>query len=71
MAGNLRSLVGYVVKIMLSWAPIFLLLALYSGFLGFSGSLGATDVIAQIMCIVFVVLFVVSWIGENLRKNPR
>lgn len=47
---------------MLSWAITFILLALTSAFLGFSGLAGAFTVIAKICFFLFIALFVISLI---------
>ena len=45
---------------MLSWAVTFLVIALIAAVLGFGGMAGATAWIAQILCGLFAVLFLVS-----------
>lgn len=47
---------------MLQYALGFLVIALIAGILGFTGIAGASVGIAKILCLVFVVLFVVSLI---------
>ena len=46
--------------VMLFWSFIFLLLALIAGVLGFSSLAGATAVVAQILCGVFMILWLVA-----------
>jgi uncharacterized membrane protein YtjA (UPF0391 family) len=45
---------------MLLWSFIFLILALIGGLLGFSSLAGATAVVAQVLCGVFLILWVFS-----------
>lgn len=45
---------------MLSWASVFLVIALLAAFFGFSGVVGAAAGIAQILFIEFLILFVAS-----------
>ena len=47
---------------MLSWAIVFLVIALIAAFLGFTGVAGTAAGIAQILFVVFLILFVVSLI---------
>jgi uncharacterized membrane protein YtjA (UPF0391 family) len=52
---------------LLSWALIFLVVALIAGALGFGGVAGTSMGIAQVLFFVFVVLFVVSLIAHLVR----
>jgi uncharacterized membrane protein YtjA (UPF0391 family) len=53
--------------VMLSWALIFLVVALVAGVLGFAGIAGAAAGIAKILFLVFLVLFVISLIMHAVR----
>jgi uncharacterized membrane protein YtjA (UPF0391 family) len=55
---------------MLKWALIFLVVALATGMLGFTGIAGAAIGIAKILFYVFVVLFLVSMVMHLLRARP-
>ncbi len=52
---------------MLSWALIFLVIALIAGLLGFAGIAGAAAGIAKILFYIFLVLLVVSLIMHLAR----
>ena len=52
---------------MLSWALIFLVVALIAGLLGFTSIAGAAVGIAKILFFVFLVLFVVSAVMHMVR----
>jgi uncharacterized membrane protein YtjA (UPF0391 family) len=52
---------------MLTWALIFLVVALVAGVLGFTGIAGASIAIAKLLFVVFLVLFVVSLIMHLIR----
>ena len=47
---------------MLSWALIFLIVALIAGALGFTGVAGTAAGIAKILAVIFLVLFLVSFL---------
>ncbi len=47
---------------MISWAITFLIIAIIAGVLGFAGIMTTAVGIAKILCLVFLVLFVVSLI---------
>jgi uncharacterized membrane protein YtjA (UPF0391 family) len=55
------------VATMLSWAFVFLVLAIIAAVFGFSGIAGAAAHIAQILFFVFLILLVVSAIAGALR----
>jgi len=55
---------------MLRWALIFLVVALATGMLGFTGMAGTAIGIAKILFYVFVVLFLVSLVMHLLRGRP-
>ena len=48
---------------MLSWAIIFLVIALIAGVLGFGVVAGTAAWIAKVLFVVFLILFLVSLIG--------
>ena len=47
---------------MLSWAITFLIIAIFAAVLGFGGIAGTATGIAKILFVVFLVMFVVSFI---------
>jgi len=53
---------------MLRWALLFLLVALIAGALGFWGLEGTAMWIAQVLFVVFLVLFLVSLVAG--RRTP-
>ena len=54
---------------MIFWSFIFLFLALIAGVLGFSSLAGATAVVAQVLCVVFLILWMIAaWCGSLRRK---
>ncbi len=55
---------------MLAWALTFLIVALISAALGFTGIAGASAGIAQILFFIFIVLFAVTMIARAVRKTP-
>jgi uncharacterized membrane protein YtjA (UPF0391 family) len=48
--------------LMLSWAIMFLVVALIAGILGFGFIAGTAAVIAKVLFVIFLVLFLVSFI---------
>jgi uncharacterized membrane protein YtjA (UPF0391 family) len=48
---------------MLTWALIFLIIALISGALGFTNVAGVSAQIAKILFIIFIVLFLIALIA--------
>ncbi len=59
------------IKIMLSWAVTFLILAIIAGILGFGGIAGTAAGIAKILFVVFLVLLIVSALARAMRgKTP-
>jgi uncharacterized membrane protein YtjA (UPF0391 family) len=52
---------------MLSWALVFLVIALIAGVLGFTSIAGAAVGIAKILFFVFLVLFLVSAVMHMVR----
>jgi uncharacterized membrane protein YtjA (UPF0391 family) len=59
--------VEQVEDVMLSWALIFLVVALIAGVLGFAGIAGAAAGIAKLLFLVFLVLFVISLVMHGVR----
>jgi uncharacterized membrane protein YtjA (UPF0391 family) len=45
---------------MLYWTPVFLVVAICAGALGFGGIAGTAAGIAKVLCFIFVVMFVVA-----------
>lgn len=54
---------------MLSWAFMFLIIALAAGLLGFTGLAGAATGIAKILFFVFLAVFVISLIMGRKRVS--
>lgn len=52
---------------MLSWAFMFLILALVAGFLGFGGLAMMSIEIARLLCVAFVFLFILACFIHVLR----
>ena len=55
---------------MLTWALIFLVVALIAGVLGFTTIAGASIALAKLLFLIFLVLFVVSLIMHMIRGRP-
>ena len=56
---------------MLQWALTFLVLALVAGFLVFGGVAAVSVQMAQILFVIFLVLFILAAVGHALRgKYP-
>jgi uncharacterized membrane protein YtjA (UPF0391 family) len=55
---------------MLYWALMFLVIALVAGALGFGSVMGTAAWIAQVLFVVFLVLFVVSLLTGAVRRPP-
>jgi uncharacterized membrane protein YtjA (UPF0391 family) len=56
---------------MLQWALTFLILAIIAGVLGFGNIAGLSVEIAQILFVVFLVLFIIAAVANALRgKTP-
>ena len=53
---------------MLRWALLFLVIALIAGVFGFWGLEGTAMWIAEVLCFVFLILFVVSLVAG--RRGP-
>lgn len=56
---------------MLSWALIFLVLALIAGVLGFGGIAGASVEIAKAIFFIAIVLFLISAVVGLVRGRSR
>ena len=54
---------------MLGWSMLFLIVALVSAFLGYTGIAGAATNIALLLFWVFVVLFVLTLIANTVRGS--
>ena len=52
---------------MLSWALVFLVVALIAGLLGFTTIAGASIAVAKLLFAVFLILFVVSLVMHMAR----
>jgi uncharacterized membrane protein YtjA (UPF0391 family) len=52
---------------MLYWAIVFLIIALVAGALGFGGVMATSSWIAQVLFVVFLVLFLISLLGGVRR----
>ncbi len=58
-------------KTMLTWAIIFLVLAIIAGILGFGGIAGTAAGIAQILFFVFLALLIIAAIMRAVKgRNP-
>jgi uncharacterized membrane protein YtjA (UPF0391 family) len=53
---------------MLRWALLFLVIALIAGVLGFWGLEGLAMWIAKVLCVLFLILFIVSLVMG--RRGP-
>jgi uncharacterized membrane protein YtjA (UPF0391 family) len=53
----------------LSWAITFLVIALIAGLLGFTGIAGTAIGFAKIIFVIFLILFIVSFLMG--RRSPR
>ncbi len=54
---------------MLSWALIFFVLAIVAAAFGFGGIASASAGIAQILFVVFIVLFLISLVFRAARRS--
>lgn len=58
-------------SIMLSWALLFLILAIVAGIFGFGGVAAISAEIAQVLFVLFLVLFIVSAIVHVIKgRSP-
>ncbi len=55
--------------LMLNWAITFLIIALIAAVLGFGGLAGTAIGIAKILFVVFLILFIISFVMH--RRTPR
>jgi uncharacterized membrane protein YtjA (UPF0391 family) len=60
LAGVVHLSPAEVVKTMLSWAWMFLVIAIIAAIFGFSGIVSAAAGIAKILFFVFLVIFLIS-----------
>ncbi|MES2475897.1 MAG: DUF1328 domain-containing protein [Verrucomicrobiota bacterium] len=51
---------------MYHWTFIFLILALVAGILGFSSLAGGAAIVAQVLCVIFLILMMVSTFSGSL-----
>jgi uncharacterized membrane protein YtjA (UPF0391 family) len=61
---------GQEVRIMLSWALTFLVVALIAAVLGFTGIAGTATQIAQVLFFVFLFLLIVAAFASAVRGRP-
>ena len=54
---------------MLYWAVVFFIVAIVAGVFSFGGISDSAESIAKILFFIFIVLFVVSLLGNLLRKK--
>lgn len=55
---------------MLSWAVIFLIIALVAAVFGFTGIYVAAAGIAKILFFVFLVLFIIGLVTGSMSRRP-
>jgi uncharacterized membrane protein YtjA (UPF0391 family) len=55
---------------MLSWAVVFLIIALVAAVFGFTGVYVAASGIAQILFFAFLVLFIISLVAGSMSRRP-
>ncbi|HKK35971.1 MAG: DUF1328 domain-containing protein [Paracoccaceae bacterium] len=55
---------------MLGWAILFLVLALIAGALGFGGVAMISANIAQVLFVVFLILFAIALVANAVRGRP-
>lgn len=60
---NKKALSGW-----LTWAIIFLVVAIVAGVFGFGFISGASFTLAKWLAIIFVVLFIISLIAHTIKK---
>ncbi len=53
---------------MLNYALLFLVIALIAGVLGFWAVAGTAAFVAKILFVVFLVIFLVSWLSGRRRR---
>jgi uncharacterized membrane protein YtjA (UPF0391 family) len=56
---------------MLNWALTFLVIALIAAFLGFGGVASLSMDMAQLLILVFLILFVVAIVAGGFRRAAR
>ena len=57
-------------KIMLGWAITFLVIALIAAILGFGVIAGTAAAVAKVLCVVFIVLFLISLVTGQRTPAP-
>ena len=60
---NKKATVGW-----LSWAVVFLVIAIVSGVLGFGIISGVSLPLAKWFAVIFIVLFIISVIAHTIKK---
>lgn len=53
---------------MLYWALVFLVVAIIAGLLGFGGIAFAAAGIAKVLCLIFIVAFLISLVMHVARR---
>jgi len=53
---------------LLSWAIVFLIVAIIAAVFGFGGVAGTSVTIAKWLAIIFVILFIVSVIAHTMKR---
>lgn len=56
---------------MLYWAVVFFIIALIAGLFGFGNIMAGASGIAQILFFIFLVLFIISLIGQLFRRTSQ
>ena len=56
---------------MLGWAVTFFIVAIVAGLFGFGFIASASASIAQVLFVIFVVLFIISLVWPRFRGTPR
>jgi uncharacterized membrane protein YtjA (UPF0391 family) len=54
---------------MLYWTPVFLIVAIFAGVLGFSGISSGAAAVAKVMLVIFLVAFSVSILMPLLQAG--
>lgn len=54
---------------MFGWAVTFLLLAIVTGIFGFAGVNGPATAVAQVLCVLALILFVALLLGAHRRPG--
>ncbi len=56
---------------MLNWAFAFLIVALLAALLGFTGIVGPASWIAELICVLFLALFLASVISDRRKRGAE